>query len=177
MAADSGVDLGAHRRLPSKTALSGATGQGRPVEARLTGTFVVADPPDNAGAARVFAQRTDGVKRGRGWRGRAFGPSNCRSLRQQINAGYLRQFILRRAYRDWIKKCQSGLTDRHYSRRLPFLLPPPQATVAAYPLLHGAKRAYSPGQRWQRSASASPSFNFACRSRSAVRSPSSITGW
>jgi hypothetical protein len=81
VAADSGVDPSAHHRLPSKTALSGATGQGRPVEARLTGTFVVADPPDNAGAARVFAQRTDGVKRGRGWRGRAFGPSNCRSLR------------------------------------------------------------------------------------------------
>ncbi|CAI1607937.1 Uncharacterised protein [Serratia entomophila] len=75
------LTLGAHRRLPSKTALSGATGQGRPVEARLTGTFVVADPPDNAGAARVSAQRTDGVKRRRGWRGRAFGPSNCRSLR------------------------------------------------------------------------------------------------
>jgi len=50
MAADSGVDLDAHHRLPSKTALSGATGQGRPIEARLTGTFVVADPPDNAGA-------------------------------------------------------------------------------------------------------------------------------
>jgi hypothetical protein len=40
---------------PSKAALSGATGQRRPVEARLTGRFVVADPPDNAGAARVSA--------------------------------------------------------------------------------------------------------------------------
>jgi len=29
--------------------------KGRPVEARLTGRFVVADPPDNAGAARVSA--------------------------------------------------------------------------------------------------------------------------
>ena len=45
--------MGAHHRLPSKTALSGATGQGRPVEARLTGTFVAADPPDNADAART----------------------------------------------------------------------------------------------------------------------------
>ena len=60
---------------------TGETGCPVAVEARLTGTFVVADPPDNAGAARVSAQRTDGVKRGRGWRGRAFGPSNCRSLR------------------------------------------------------------------------------------------------
>ena len=88
VAADAGVDLGAHHPLPCKAALSGATGQGRPVEARLTGRFVVADPPDNAGAARVSAQRTEGVKRGRGWRGRAYGPSHCRSLRWQRNAGY-----------------------------------------------------------------------------------------
>ena len=93
--------------------MSGATGQGRPVEARLTGMFVAADPPDNADAARtnlpgadlnaacsgpegarprmgrvISAQRTDGVKQGRGWRGRAFGPSNCRSLRHQRNARF-----------------------------------------------------------------------------------------
>ena len=55
MAADAGVDLGAHHPLPSKAALSGATGQGRPVEARQTGTFVVDDPPDNGDAARVSA--------------------------------------------------------------------------------------------------------------------------
>lgn len=45
------------------------------------------------------------------------------------------------------------------------------------PVVLGDGKDYSPGQRWQRSASASPSLSLACRSRSAVRRPSSMTGW
>ncbi|CAE1144801.1 protein of unknown function [Serratia sp. Tan611] len=112
------LTFGAHHGLPNKEPEPGAIGQGWPIEAAQAGMPVEPTRPATVTQRGHLRSRQNVPKRGRGCRGRAYGPCNCRSRKSQRNAGRLRQFRLHQTHRMEHKQQnhpRQGCTRRQWS--------------------------------------------------------------